>query len=187
MEKEWPRRRRAVTERIFNNVFGVPELNLHDVFISFRGEDTRRNFVSYLHATLVNAGIKVFIDDKELQRGQEISVSLRQAIVDSRISIVVFSTNYAGSRWCLEELVDIMVCHKGDGRSQVLPVFLSVDPFEVRYQGGTFGQAFENLVNRRSVIDDDARAWREALTEAANLSGFHFSNYREQKLLKDLH
>src|ERR1044072_5943570 len=87
----------------------------HDVFISFRGEDTRTNFTSHLHYALCDKSIRTFIDNK-LQKGDDVWPSLAEAIEDSHMSIVVFSENYASSRWCLEELVKIMECRQVQGQ-----------------------------------------------------------------------
>jgi hypothetical protein len=62
----------------------------YDVFLSFRGEDTRNGFTSHLNGILRHNGINTFIDD-ELRRGEEISTELLEAIESSRISIIVFS------------------------------------------------------------------------------------------------
>ena len=107
-----------------------------DVFLSFRGEDTRKNFTDHLYKALIQAGIHTFRDDDELARGKEISTELLNAIQESRISIVVFSKGYASSRWCLDELVQIMHC-KNTIRHTVYPVFYDVDPSDVRKQTGT--------------------------------------------------
>jgi|UniRef100_A0A2K1ZU98 hypothetical protein len=82
----------------------------YDVFLSFRGEDTRKTFTDHLYTALVQAGIHTFRDDDELPRGKEISDHLLEAIQESKISIVVFSKGYASSRWCLDELVEIVKC-----------------------------------------------------------------------------
>ncbi|KAH9725928.1 ADP-ribosyl cyclase/cyclic ADP-ribose hydrolase [Citrus sinensis] len=63
---------------------------LHDVFLSFRGEDTRDNFTSHLHYVLSLKGIKTFVDD-QLIRGDNISRSLLDTIEASSISIIIFS------------------------------------------------------------------------------------------------
>ncbi|KAH9725094.1 ADP-ribosyl cyclase/cyclic ADP-ribose hydrolase [Citrus sinensis] len=114
----------------------------HDVFVSFRGEDTRDNFTSHLHADLCRKKIETFVD-YQLKRGGEISTSLLDAIEGSKISIIIFSERYASSRWCLDELVKILDCKKKYGQI-VIPVF-----YQEKFQ-----------------------RWRTALTEAANLSGF---------------
>ncbi|XP_060671823.1 disease resistance protein Roq1-like, partial [Ziziphus jujuba] len=84
----------------------------YDVFISFRGEDTRHSFAAHLHRDLIGNGISVFKDHEELHRGKEISPGLLQAIEDSRLSIVIFSNKYATSSWCLDELVHILECSR---------------------------------------------------------------------------
>ncbi|XP_058746889.1 disease resistance protein RUN1-like [Vicia villosa] len=70
---------------------------IHDVFINFRGKDTRQSFVSHLNAGLTNAGIKTYIDN-QLHKGTELGPELSRAIKSSRISILVFSKNYTESR-----------------------------------------------------------------------------------------
>jgi hypothetical protein len=69
----------------------------YDVFISFRGSDTRNSFVDHLYAHLVRKGIFTFKDDKQLPKEEAISPQLLQAIQQSCISIVVFSKDYASS------------------------------------------------------------------------------------------
>nr|WIL60020.1 nodulation protein [Melilotus officinalis] len=185
----------------------------NEVFLSFRGEDTRASFTSHLHASLQNAGIKVFKDDDSLQRGDVISTSLIREIKASQIAIVVFSRNYANSSWCLDELVKIMECHRTIGQV-VLPVFYYVDPSEVRHQTGEFGKAFQSLLNRLSISNKEGiydrfgkavryilnslslykeespkqvLRWRDVLREAAGLAGFVVLNSRnENEAIKDI-
>ncbi|XP_058755505.1 disease resistance protein RUN1-like isoform X1 [Vicia villosa] len=156
-------------------------INEHEVFLSFRGDDTRASFTSHLHASLQNDGISVFMDDDSLQRGNHISASLLRAIENSQISVIVFSRNYADSRWCLEELVKIIQCRRTVGKV-VLPVFYGVDPSEVRHQTGEFGQAFQRLLNRTSKDKKyKSLKWRKALREAAGLAGFVVLNSRNER------
>ncbi|RVW88913.1 TMV resistance protein N [Vitis vinifera] len=98
-----------------------------DVFLSFRGEDTRLNFTDHLYSALTRMGIDTFRDDEGLERGGEIQPSLLKAIEDSMISVVVFSENYAHSKWCLDELDKIMQSSREKGQI-VVPVFYHVDP-----------------------------------------------------------
>ncbi|KAJ9676218.1 hypothetical protein PVL29_024960 [Vitis rotundifolia] len=79
----------------------------YDVFLSFRGEDTRNNFTAHLYHALCQKGINTFIDDDKLETGQVKSPALVAAIENSMFSIVVLSKNYASSGWCLQELVKI--------------------------------------------------------------------------------
>ncbi|KAI9111355.1 hypothetical protein K1719_017045 [Acacia pycnantha] len=94
----------------------------HDVFISFRGVDTRTGFVSHLRAAFKRKGIKTYMD-YDLERGNEISPTLLVAIKQSKILIIVFSENYAGSRWTLDELAKIMECRRTKGQ-HVIPIFI---------------------------------------------------------------
>ncbi|XP_050254127.1 disease resistance protein RUN1-like [Quercus robur] len=142
-----------------------------DVFLSFRGEDTRLGFIGYLCNALCQRGINTFIDDN-LQRGEEISVGLLKVIESSRISIIVFSENYASSKWCLDELAKIVECRKKD--QLVLPVFYNIDPSEVRNQKGKFGEALSK--HEEKLKDYKVQSWREALFEAANISGWHYKH-----------
>ena len=80
----------------------------YDVFLSFRGEDTRNNFTDHLYAALNQKGICTFRDDEKLERGKLITPVLLKAIEDSLFAIVVLSKNYASSTWCLDELAKIM-------------------------------------------------------------------------------
>ncbi|KAK9200671.1 hypothetical protein WN944_015869 [Citrus x changshan-huyou] len=50
--------------------------NNYEVFLSFRGEDTRNGFTSHLAAALHRKQIQFFIDDEELKKGDEISPAL---------------------------------------------------------------------------------------------------------------
>jgi hypothetical protein len=147
------------------------------VFLSFRGSDTRRGFVGHLYNALTTKGIRTFIDDEHLQRGDEITPSLNKAIEESMIFIPVFSINYASSSFCLDELVQIIECHKTKGRT-ILPVFYGVDPTHVRHQTGSYG---EHLAEHEESFQNDHKnmkrlqQWKVALKQAANLCGNHFS------------
>ena len=145
------------------------QLKKFDVFLSFRGEDIRFGFISHLYNALCQRGINTFIDDN-LQRGEEISVGLLKVIESSRISIIVFSENYASSKWCLDELAKIVECKKKD--QLVLPVFYNIDPSEIRNQKGKFGVALSK--HEEKLKDYKVQSWREALFEAANISGWHY-------------
>ncbi|CAN6685036.1 unnamed protein product [Malus baccata var. baccata] len=151
-----------------------PRREKYDVFISFRGEDTRLGITSHLHAALLQKKIETYIDDK-LQSGEEIGPALLEAIEKSTISVIIFSQNYASSTWCLDELVHILKCNNKEGR-MVIPVFYDIDPSDVRKQHGSYADAFAELEKRFANSIDKVHKWRDALTTAANLSGFDYSN-----------
>ncbi|GKV48347.1 hypothetical protein SLEP1_g55169 [Rubroshorea leprosula] len=156
----------------------------HDVFLSFRGEDVRKTFLGHLYSALNRVGFRTYKDDNELERGSDIAPSLLEAIEHSRIAIVVFSENYADSRWCLDELVKILDCRDKLGQ-MVLPVFFHVDPSDVRNQRGIFGKAF---ACHQKVTTDKVERWKTALTNAANLAGFDIQsvNGDESELIKKI-
>ncbi|KAM5552739.1 disease resistance protein RPV1-like [Rosa sericea] len=149
----------------------------YEVFLSFRGEDTRFNFTDHLYTALCQRGIETFRDADKLRRGEEISAALLKAIEESRVTIIVFSQNYASSRWCLDELVKILECRKSKGQ-EVISVFYKVDPSHVRHQTGAFGDAFATLDQFK--YKDSMDKWREALSDAANLSGWPYEEDRSE-------
>ncbi|XP_024022072.1 TMV resistance protein N-like [Morus notabilis] len=159
----------------------------NEVFISFRG-DTRKNFTSHLYSALCRKGIRTYRDDPNLERGDEISVALSRAIEESKISVVVFSKEYASSRWCLNELVHILKC-KNERGLIVLPVFYDINPSYIRKQMGSYADAFTAHKERFEL--KKVEEWRNALTAAADLSGFHSKNYQYEselieKIVKDV-
>uniref|UniRef100_A0A6N2LN97 TIR domain-containing protein n=1 Tax=Salix viminalis TaxID=40686 RepID=A0A6N2LN97_SALVM len=158
----------------------------YDVFLSFRGEDTRKTITDHLYSALIQAGIHTFRDDNELPRGEEISPQLLRAIEGSRISVVVFSTNYASSRWCLDELVKIIECRQKT-HQVVLPIFYDTDPSDVRKQTGSYAKAFDEHEEHFKEEMEKVNRWREALAQAGNLSGWGLNNEAngyEAKLIK---
>ncbi|XP_076935824.1 TMV resistance protein N-like isoform X3 [Bidens hawaiensis] len=142
----------------------------YNVFLSFSGEDTRKTFVDHLYAALDRQGIYTFKDDERLERGKGISDELLHAIEDSRFYIIVFSKRYASSSWCLNELLKIMECIKTNGHT-AFPVFYDVEPSDVRKQTGSVGEALATHKNKSEV-----GKWREALKQAAGLSGLDVRN-----------
>ncbi|KAL2342233.1 hypothetical protein Fmac_010173 [Flemingia macrophylla] len=151
----------------------------YDVFLSFRGEDTRKNFTSHLDKALNKEKIKTFIDD-QLEKGDEISPALIKAIENSCISIVIFSKNYAFSKWCLNELNKIMECKRAQDQI-VMPVFYDIDPSHVRKQIEGYEGAFE-----KHKEDSRCDQWRNDLTEAANIAGWDSQNSKTEAELLDV-
>lgn len=168
--------RTVTTEAASSSCAAAAPLKKHDVFISFRGEDTRNNFTSHLHAAFVQSKIQTFIDYR-LSKGDEMAPSIFKAIKDSNVSVVVLSKDYASSTWCLRELSKMLECKKYGGHV-VIPVFYKIDPSHVRNQTGTYKKAFEK--HERDIKHKMAKLqkWKAALTEVANLVGWELRNYR---------
>ncbi|ONH91495.1 hypothetical protein PRUPE_8G118900, partial [Prunus persica] len=145
----------------------IPPQEKYDVFLSFRGEDTRYTFTSHLYAALCSKKIKTYIDDI-IERGEQIAPALFEAIETSKLSMIIFSKNYASSTWCLDELF-------------VLPIFYCIDPSHVRNQQGSYAYAFAQLETRFKDSTEGVmkvRKWRDALKATANMAGFDNSNKR---------
>lgn len=140
----------------------------YDTFISFRGADIRDNFLSHLYEALNRKHIRTF-KDENLNRGEEITPALLETIENSKISIVVFSENYAYSPWCLDELVKILECQETKGQL-VLPVFYQVDPTDVQELTGRFEDAIAQHKQKFSL--EKVESWSRALMVTANISGW---------------
>ncbi|KAM7518911.1 hypothetical protein LguiB_017873 [Lonicera macranthoides] len=122
----------------------------YQVFLSFRGEDTRKAFTDHLYTALLQAGLRTFRDDDDIEGGKRLELELRKAIHGSRISIIVFSKNYASSKWCLDEAMMILEWSRTSGH-EVLPVFYHVDPSD-----GT--ETIEGLILDMHMLKDDDRS-----------------------------
>ncbi|ANM67193.1 Disease resistance protein (TIR-NBS-LRR class) family [Arabidopsis thaliana] len=143
-----------------------------DIFPSFSGEDVRKNFLSHLLKQLNRRSINTFMDHV-IERSCIIADALISAIREARISIVIFSKNYAASTWCLNELVEIDNCSKYFGQ-KVIPVFYDVDPSHVRKQIGEFGKVFKKTCEDKPA--DQKQRWVKALTDISNIAGEDLRN-----------
>ncbi|KAL6311220.1 hypothetical protein AAG906_000517 [Vitis piasezkii] len=156
----------------------------YDVFLSFRGEDTGKTFTDHLYTALDENGFYAFRDDEKHEKREEIAPEFLTAIEESKISILVFSKNYASSRWCLDELETIIKSMKKPGR-MVMPVFYHVDPSEVRDQIGSC-EVFLSHERDAEETKEKVNRWRAALREASNLVGWRLHNQYESQLIKEI-
>ncbi|KAM7508229.1 hypothetical protein LguiA_018682 [Lonicera macranthoides] len=156
----------------------------YEVFLSFRGTDTRKVFTDFLYTYLVSASIRTFRDDNELRVGEEIGPDLLKAINESKISIPVFSKNYASSKWCLRELAQMVEC-QANGGQMIFPIFYDVDPSEVQHQRGSYEKAFRQY--KRSLDEKTVQQWEKAMTIVGELKGLELkkeTNGCEGELVK---
>ena len=144
----------------------------HDVFLSFRGEDTRYEFMRDFVKALGDKCINTFIEN-DLQRGEEILGELSRAIEMSVISVIVISENFVSSTWCLNELVKILECKKNG--LLVLPIFYKADPVEICNPNGNFGVALAKHEKFEENMENVQR-WKAALNEVASLPGLHYND-----------
>ncbi|XP_056162480.1 topless-related protein 4-like isoform X13 [Syzygium oleosum] len=163
-----------------------PSRNHYEVFLSFRGLDTRKGFIDHLYNGLIDAGIHAFKDDNELRQGEKIRPDLLAAIKNSKILIPILSVNYGESSWCLDELVQIMECKNNSTGHIVLPIFYKVEVAHVRHQIGSFGKTFqerESRLRKRGFDPMILEKWKQALIEVSSLKGFNADGY-EGELVK---
>ncbi|XP_010418224.1 PREDICTED: disease resistance protein RML1B-like isoform X2 [Camelina sativa] len=155
-----------------------------NVFSSFHGPDVRKTLLSHLREQFKRNGITMF-NDQEIKRSAMISPSLKEAIKESRISIVILSKKYASSSWCLDELVEILECKKARGQ-MVMTIFYQVEPSDVRYQTGDFGIAFNKTCARKTNYKEKKK-WSRALKYVGNIAGEDFKNWiNEAKMIEKI-
>ncbi|PRQ56919.1 putative TIR domain-containing protein [Rosa chinensis] len=148
----------------------------YDVFLSFRGADTRTKFTDHLYNALhVQEGIPTFRDSEELEKGEDLS-QLFEAIEKSKIAVVILSSNYASSTWCLREVAKIAECRNKTGLI-ALPVFYEIEPTQVRSQTGSFKKYFDEHEQKYKDSTEKVDIWRKALTEIGGLSGWDLKEF----------
>ncbi|KAK3419269.1 hypothetical protein EUGRSUZ_J01295 [Eucalyptus grandis] len=143
----------------------------YEVFLSFRGPDTRHDITDILYHSLIDAGIRAYRDDEELRIGEEIGPELLQAIKQSKILIPIFSKQYAASKWCLMELVQMVECKEKWGQ-KIMPIFFDIEPSEVRNQTTTYGKAIQSYIDKQLYTNETIENWKAALKKVGELKGW---------------
>ncbi|PWA79231.1 hypothetical protein CTI12_AA063390 [Artemisia annua] len=141
----------------------------NNVFLSYKCLDTNKTLTDHLYVALTQAGIHTFKHDHHLPIGHNLQSLSLKAITESRLSVVVFSKNYACSESCLDELVDIVECKVQLGQL-VVPVFYDVEFNDVCEQLGEFGDGYD---------DEKVERWRSALREVEKLPGWDLRNFAD--------
>ncbi|CAI0445274.1 unnamed protein product [Linum tenue] len=150
----------------------------YEVFLSFRGPDVRKTFADHLYTSLYRSKIRTFRDEEELCKGEGIAPSLVQAIPNSKIYIPILTKQYASSKWCLQELAQMVGCWKQKKGHLILPIFYFVDPRDVRHQHGSYQEAFVQHAQKHSP--ETVNEWKEALQEVGQMKGWHVTESDSQ-------
>lgn len=148
-----------------------PPFSYH-VFLSFTSQEESVNtFTDHLYTALEQAGFSSFRQEDGGADGQK-------AIEESKVYIVVLSENYARSRSRLDELAIILERKREFGHYYaVLPVFYRVDPSDLRKLRGRIGEALNWVEeNGGSQWKENAKKWKQALIEVADLGGMILHN-----------
>ncbi|KAL3721734.1 hypothetical protein ACJRO7_034129 [Eucalyptus globulus] len=150
----------------------------YDVFLSFRGLDTRNGFTSCLNSSLRNAGIRVFFDNEELKFGKKIGGELLKALDKSQIYIPIFSKGYANSSWCLQEIAYMVECTStSKGKKEILPIFYDVNTDDVKLKTKLYKKAMPE--HQKKFGSDELKRWEDALLEVAHIKGWNLKGKRQ--------
>jgi hypothetical protein len=147
---------------------GAEECKPHqyDVFINHRGPDVKKRFVAHLNGALKRDGFRPFLDAKSIGQGRHVFNSIDKALKGACVHVAVFSKRYAESKYCLNELCDML---KSD--QAILPVFYGVNAEDLRWiDNGPFKEGFRKHVKRGRK--EEIRRWKEALRKVADYRGF---------------
>ncbi|KAF7848637.1 hypothetical protein BT93_L1777 [Corymbia citriodora subsp. variegata] len=137
----------------------------YEVFLTFRGPNTRLNFVDCLYHAMDGAGIHVFKDDEEIRKGEAIGDELEHTIRNSAICIPIFSRNYASSAWCLHELAYMIDC-----KAMILPIFFDVEPKDVKLKTELYHDALQK--HKEKFGCEVIQRWKETLEKVACMEGW---------------
>lgn len=156
----------------------------YDVFINHRGPDVKNEFATELYHALCRYGLRVFLDIEELEEGDKITSEIDGAIRTASVQIAIFSPDYASSSWCLNELLLMLEMLKSG--STILPIFYNVEPSDLRHKkyvvslrslAGKETIDFQTQVKKPRYEADLIEKWKNALSDAADISGFNLRTY----------
>ncbi|KAF8035675.1 hypothetical protein BT93_C1646 [Corymbia citriodora subsp. variegata] len=170
---------RTILERLLDvsrTTWLCHKLPMYDVFLSFRGPDTRYSIISFLHYNLSQSQISFFRDDDELSPGKGIGEEIQEALDNSSFYIPVFSKDYASSQWCLRELVHMVErTSESKDKRRILPIFYEVEIDDVKLKNNLYRSV---LHDHRQNFPHEVEAWEEALKKVADIDGFDMKTNR---------
>jgi hypothetical protein len=143
---------------------------MFDVFLNHRGPDVKGGFASHLHQALQEAGCRPFLDKLALEKGKHGQEKIFEAIRRASVHVAIFSEDYAGSPYCLDELRAML-----ESKKLIIPVFYDVSPSVLRCEAhdGPYTEALKNHGRSESEVKE----WKDALRRAAELNGFKPDDY----------
>ncbi|KAG0607358.1 hypothetical protein M758_8G022100 [Ceratodon purpureus] len=163
---------------------GAAESKAHqyDVFINHRGPDVKKTFVAHLNAALRRNGFRPFLDAKDIGQRRHVFKSIDKALKGASVHVAVFSKRYAESKYCLNELCDML-----RSGQVILPVFYGVNAEDLRWiENGPLKKGFEKHVKRGRT--EEIEKWKEALRKVADYRGFRLDevNGDEEQLIRSI-
>ncbi|KAK4775334.1 hypothetical protein SAY86_010269 [Trapa natans] len=158
----------------------------YEVFLNFRGPDTRKVFTNVLYEALVDAEVNVFKDYDDIQRGEKFGCEILRAIDESVIFVAIFSRNYASSKWCLIELSKMFESMEerpsGSCNKKILPVFYDVGADDVKLRTQLYTDAL--LKHEKNQSPETVHRWKEALRKAGNIMGYEIKDTGHGEFIK---
>ncbi|XP_039165365.1 toll/interleukin-1 receptor-like protein [Eucalyptus grandis] len=153
----------------------------YDVFLSFRGPDTRDTFTDCLYRTMIGQGIAAYRDSEELHAGDRIDDLLR-AVGESKICIPILSRGYASSPWCLRELARVTELRESTGKPEILPIFFDVTPLDVKLRTGLYLKDLEKHEQRHGA--EMRQSWKAALRKVAEIKGWEVQGKAQGEVIE---
>ena len=163
----------------------IPEIDAssYHVFVSYRSTD--RVWAMSLVTRLEGAGLRVFIDQKELEPGMELAAQLESALARSRAAVVLVSKGWLESSWCQAEANVLIKRAVEDKRFKLIPLRLdasTMPPFldsrlwldfngTARAEGPTLERLMYSLVGRRPPTRNTPEG-QVAAAEVSVVDGF---------------
>ncbi|XP_018811254.2 TMV resistance protein N-like [Juglans regia] len=130
-----------------------------DVFLSHRGIDTKKTAAGLLYYQLFGLGIRPFLDSRSMKPGDKLYDHISLRVRNSKIGVLLFSSGFCQSRFCLYELALMM-----ESKKRVVPIFWDVKPSQL-------------LVKDDGIyLKEDLQRFNWALEEAKNTVGLPFDS-----------
>lgn len=107
----------------------TPNAQVHDVFISHASED-KDEIVRPLANALINEGLNVWYDEFTLRIGDSLRQKIDQGLANSRVGLVVLSSEFISKGWTNYEL-DGIVTRTVSGEQILLPIWHNITKQQV--------------------------------------------------------
>lgn len=158
-----------------------PPLN---VFLNHRGPDVKKTLASHLYHRLRSSGMEVFLDQEELEGGQNFPSRIKDAVAKASVHVAIFSPRYAESNWCMDELILML-----ESGTPIIPVFYHVKPADLRWsrlknqswwrpvKNGVYAEALHKIEMKKRFDSDTIENWRKALSTVADINGFDLETF----------
>uniref|UniRef100_A0A1J3JGD8 Putative disease resistance protein n=1 Tax=Noccaea caerulescens TaxID=107243 RepID=A0A1J3JGD8_NOCCA len=145
----------------------------NDVFLIFRGEQTRKTFLSHLLNSLKKKDISTFTSSESSH------VSF-QALQASLVAVPVISKDQASLDLWVDHLADIIECEK-KGTLTAVPVFFQLDSSDVIEMLRTAGKKAQSMHDPKRKTLEVVKMWIDG--HVINKSGFHSSDCKDDSEL----